>query len=117
MRPVTQKTRPFRSEKYTRWVQKLPCSVCSTDQAIHPHHLKGHGHGGTRKADDRLTMPLCHEHHHELHHYGHQRFDNRYRTMSDAGQIYYLNLTLGRAKIAKVLTKEQISEARGLIKT
>jgi glucose dehydrogenase len=116
MKPVTQKTKPFRSKKYTDWVKSLPCCVCGTDQCIDPHHLKGHGHGGTRKADDRLTMPLCAEHHHNLHHYGHNRFDQRYSTMRQAGQIYFVNITLGKARVQKTLTADQIDEARELIR-
>jgi len=35
--------------------------------------------------------------------------------MREAGQIYYLNITLGKARVQKVLTSEQIAEARELI--
>ena len=115
-RPVTQKQKPFRIKDYTDWVKSFPCSVCATDQCIEPHHLKGHGHSGTRKADDRLTMPLCSKHHRELHDHGYQSFDKKYKRMNEPAQIYYVNLTLGRAKIQKALTSEQVAEARELIK-
>lgn len=110
------KKRNKKNNKYLNWVRSLNCCICGTDQTIHAHHLKGHGHGGSSKADDRLTMPLCAEHHHELHHYGHKTFDQKYRRMNEHAQIFYVNLTLGRARVQKVLTAEQVAEARELIK-
>lgn len=110
-----QKQKPFRSQRYTRWVQKLTCAVCGTDQAIHPHHLKGHGHGGSTKADDRLVMPLCYLHHAELHDHGYARFDNRYSTAHMAGQIYFIHKTLNRAAKFKALRSDLIDEALELI--
>ncbi|MGL5221557.1 MAG: DUF968 domain-containing protein, partial [Plesiomonas shigelloides] len=54
-------------EKYTQWVKKQPC-VCCGAQADDPHHLIGHGQGGTAtKAHDVFTFPLCRKHHDELH--------------------------------------------------
>lgn len=54
-------------EKYTQWVKKQPC-VCCGAQADDPHHLIGHGQGGTAtKAHDMFTFPLCRKHHDELH--------------------------------------------------
>jgi hypothetical protein len=38
------------------------------DAADDPHHLIGHGQGGVgTKAHDIFTLPLCREHHNELH--------------------------------------------------
>lgn len=54
-------------EKYTQWVKKQQC-VCCGAQADDPHHLIGHGQGGTAtKAHDMFTFPLCRQHHDELH--------------------------------------------------
>lgn len=61
------KLKPWRSEKYTRWVKSQPC-VCCGQQADDPHHLIGHGLGGTgTKTHDLYTIPLCRKHHDELH--------------------------------------------------
>ncbi len=109
------KIKPFRSKDHTDWVKSFPCCACGSSQNMEPHHLKGHGHGGSVKADDRLTMPLCHTCHSKLHHYGYKRFDNRHSTMRQPGQIYFINRQLGRAKIAGVLTNQQVKEARELI--
>lgn len=58
---------PWRSEKYTRWVKSQPC-VCCGQQADDPHHIIGHGQGGTgTKTHDIFTIPLCRQHHTELH--------------------------------------------------
>lgn len=61
------KLKPWRNEKYTRWVKSQPCLCCDT-QADDPHHLIGHGLGGTgTKTHDLFTIPLCRKHHDELH--------------------------------------------------
>ena len=61
------KRRRWVNEKYTRWVKAQPC-VCCNKQADDPHHLIGHGQGGMgTKAHDLFVIPLCREHHDELH--------------------------------------------------
>ena len=61
------KRRRWEKEKYTRWVKKQQCMCCS-NPADDPHHLIGHGQGGMgTKAHDLFVIPLCREHHDELH--------------------------------------------------
>lgn len=61
------KRRRWVNEKYTRWVKAQPC-VCCNKPADDPHHLIGHGQGGMgTKAHDLFVIPLCREHHDELH--------------------------------------------------
>ena len=48
-----------------RWVNTLTCSVCGGYSEN--HHIKGHGQGGSLRASDLFTMPLCRDHHSELH--------------------------------------------------
>ncbi|MGJ7325507.1 DUF968 domain-containing protein [Morganella morganii] len=53
--------------KYLQWVKSQPCCVCG-QQADDPHHIIGHGTGGTgTKTHDIFTIPLCRIHHDELH--------------------------------------------------
>ncbi|WP_182036496.1 DUF968 domain-containing protein [Vibrio diabolicus] len=64
-----RKPKPIRweSEKYLSFVRKLPCRVCGKTAGI-AHHLIGHGEGKMgSKASDLFTIPLCNEHHQELH--------------------------------------------------
>lgn len=62
-----QKQKPFRSKKYTDWVKSLP-SVVSGMPADDPHHIIGHGQGGTgTKASDLFTFPLTRLEHAVLH--------------------------------------------------
>lgn len=61
--------KPMRWENtsYTRYVKVLPCVVCGK-QADDPHHLIGHGQGKMGgKTHDLFTIPLCRQHHNELH--------------------------------------------------
>ncbi len=61
------KRRRWVNEKYTRWVKTQPCTCCGKP-ADDPHHLIGHGQGGMgTKSHDIFTLPLCREHHNELH--------------------------------------------------
>ncbi len=61
------KRRRWVNEKYTRWVKTQPCACCG-QPADDPHHLIGHGQGGMgTKSHDIFTLPLCREHHNELH--------------------------------------------------
>ncbi len=54
-------------EAYTKYVKGLPCCVCG-QQADDPHHLIGYGQGKMGgKAHDLFTIPLCRQHHDELH--------------------------------------------------
>ncbi|EJS0370553.1 DUF968 domain-containing protein [Vibrio alginolyticus] len=64
-----RKPKPIRweSEKYLSFVRKLPCRVCGKTAGI-SHHLIDHGEGKMgSKASDLFTIPLCNEHHQELH--------------------------------------------------
>ena len=64
-----QRQKPQREEMpvYTRWVKTQKCMTCG-NQADDPHHIIGHGLGGMgTKAHDIFTLPLCREHHNELH--------------------------------------------------
>ena len=61
------KRRRWENEKYTRWVKVQPCEGCRRP-ADDPHHIIGHGMGGTAtKAHDLFVIPLCRECHDELH--------------------------------------------------
>ena len=61
------KRRRWEHEKYTRWVKSQQC-MCCNNPADDPHHLIGHGQGGMgTKAHDLFVIPLCREHHDELH--------------------------------------------------
>ncbi|EDA0235421.1 DUF968 domain-containing protein [Salmonella enterica] len=53
--------------EYTRWVKRQPCCGCGK-RADDPHHIIGHGFGGTgTKACDLLVIPLCRVCHDMLH--------------------------------------------------
>ncbi|EJS0010075.1 DUF968 domain-containing protein [Escherichia coli] len=64
-----RRQKPQREEMpiYTRWVKTQKCMACG-NQADDPHHIIGHGLGGTgTKADDLFVIPLCRRCHNELH--------------------------------------------------
>lgn len=57
----------WRDEKYLAWVKTQPCECCGRP-SDDPHHLIGWGQGGMgTKAHDSLVIPLCRQHHTELH--------------------------------------------------
>ncbi len=69
--PQTFMRRPKRTRwdkpKYLEWVKKQPCECCGRP-SDDPHHLIGWGQGGmATKAHDIFSIPLCRQHHTELH--------------------------------------------------
>ena len=69
--PQTFMKRPKRirwmAPRYLAWIKTQPCECCRRP-ADDPHHLIGHGQGGMgTKAHDLFVIPLCREHHDELH--------------------------------------------------
>lgn len=58
----------WRSRKYLDWVKSQQCVMCER-RADDPHHIKGEGHmsGAGLKAPDYCVIPVCREHHREIH--------------------------------------------------
>jgi hypothetical protein len=63
MYPRPPKRKPDRA--HLARVAELPCVICGR-HPVQVHHCI-HGRYSQRKADDRETIPLCREHHDELH--------------------------------------------------
>ncbi|EHF7635047.1 DUF968 domain-containing protein [Salmonella enterica] len=77
--------------EYTRWVKRQPCCGCGK-QADDPHHIIGHGFGGTgTKACDLLVIPLCRVCHGALHE------DTRVWEEQNGSQLLWLARTLAGA--------------------
>ncbi|MFC0140631.1 DUF968 domain-containing protein [Erwinia mallotivora] len=67
---------------YTKWVKTQPCEGCRRP-ADDPHHIIGHGLGGTAtKAHDLFVIPLCRECHDKLH-ADVSAFEQKYGTQLD----------------------------------
>ena len=69
--PQTFMKRPKRirwmDANYLAWVKTQPCECCQRP-SDDPHHLIGWGQGGmATKAHDIFAIPLCRQHHTELH--------------------------------------------------
>lgn len=58
---------PLRSDAYLAWVRTLPCVQCQVRPCGTAHHMIDHGRHGQAKESDFLSMPICHQHHMELH--------------------------------------------------
>jgi len=54
--------------EYIAWIKTLPCCNCY-GQGGEAHHLKGIHHlsGGSRKAHDLFSVPLCYSCHEAFH--------------------------------------------------
>jgi len=59
-----------RSTMYLDYVRSIPCIIC--DQQAQAHHVEAGGVG--MKGSDYATLPLCAEHHRELHDRGDATF-------------------------------------------
>lgn len=85
------KHKTWRSEKYLAWVRTQP-SVVSGQEGTEPHHIKGHGMGGSVKAPDYMTIPLTREEHTNGHAIGWKTWEKLH-----GSQLEYVARTLGRA--------------------
>lgn len=76
---------------YTRWVKRQSC-VCCGAQADDPHHVIG-ALGGAMgaKTHDLFVIPLCRQHHDELHH------DVRLWEKAHGPQLYHVIKTINTA--------------------
>jgi hypothetical protein len=62
-----------RNKAHLRFVSSQPCLVCKR-QPSDPHHIKFAQPAALgRKVSDEFTVPLCREHHHQLHRSGNER--------------------------------------------
>ena len=101
------KHKRWESKEYLKFVQTLPCSDCRSEENVVAHHLKGrmspYCGGMGYKASDIFTMPLCPEHHREMHDTTHL-IDH---------QMYFILQTLDRAVSQGVLgvDREALKEA------
>jgi hypothetical protein len=64
-RPLYIQAPPIRDESYKRWVRSWPCLVCARRGGVEAAHTGPHGIG--QKALDLQTVPLCRQHHDDLH--------------------------------------------------
>lgn len=64
----------LRSKKHLAKVRGLGCCICK-NPAADAHHLRtvGHMRAAALKNGDDFTIPLCREHHEDLHNFGDER--------------------------------------------
>lgn len=67
----SRKTDRLRSQKRMQAARDLGCAICKNPIAD-AHHLRtiGHTRAMSLKNGDDFTIPLCREHHDELHNFG-----------------------------------------------
>ena len=63
-----------RSDKYLAYIRTLPCTICRSRSIA--HHTQTGGMG--IKGSDYLTIPLCGDHHLEVHQWGRRTFEEHY---------------------------------------
>lgn len=74
------KAHTWKSRKYRQWVSDMPCMVCGSAPPSDPHHVVIPGNSGMgQKPSDFWCVPLCHEHHTELHSQGRDTFERKYQ--------------------------------------
>lgn len=72
-----------------RWLMDMPCCVpgCSLHSGP-PHHVKTRGAGGTK----RNQVPICWEHHMEIHSLGKTSFERKYGLNLTELAVHYCGL-------------------------
>jgi hypothetical protein len=89
---VRTRTKPLRhrSKEHLAFVAAQPCLICQRTPCD-AHHLKfAQPKALGRKVSDEFTVPLCRDHHHELHRHGNER-------------AFWANLKLVPLEVAKDL--------------
>lgn len=75
---------PQRSRKHLDFVRSRPCAFCLHLAKEAHHHSRRAGGGGVGlKGCDLLTVPLCSEHHRELHKTGEVKPYSRVETQAE----------------------------------
>lgn len=64
-----QKAKPWRSERYKKWVRSLPCVITGRTDNNHAHHIISCGMGGSMagKPSDLFVIPIDGEEHYRFH--------------------------------------------------
>ena len=104
MRQVTQKQKPFTSQRFRRDIVRLIPCVATGYIADDPHHIKGLKRG-TAAKDDRLIIPLTREQHTLLHH------DLKAWERVYGRQIDHCKRVLEQARHLELLRPDLIDEA------
>jgi ERF superfamily len=87
---ILQKEVRRRSKAHLAYVRAQPCLVCQR-QPCDAHHLKfAQGRALGRKVSDEFTVPLCRDHHDELHRHGNE-------------MPWWANLTISPLQAARML--------------
>jgi hypothetical protein len=105
---VTPLRKPVRARNKAHliFVAAQPCLICQRSRCD-AHHLKfAQPRALGRKVSDEFTVPLCREHHQQLHHHGNEA-------------AWWANLKIAPLEIAKelwsaTLRRESASAAAGL---
>jgi len=70
--------KPLRDAEYLRFVRSFPCSVCSRSWGgIEAHHFGPRGLA--QKTSDLNAIPLCRNHHREVHKLGPIKFQEQHK--------------------------------------
>lgn len=79
--------RAYGCKARVEFVKRLPCAVetCCKPQLCENAHVKSGGKG--RKADAEWVVPLCRQHHRQLHHNGIETFQKFYNIDLDAEAV------------------------------
>ena len=86
------KDKPFRSEKYLKWIRSLPCCVTGATENVVAHHITNTGRKGTgTKTNDYYCIPLEQISHQMLH------ANPRQWEKEFGSQKHYWEITIGKA--------------------
>ena len=104
---MLKKNKPWRIQKYLKWIRSLPCCVTGRTENIDAHHITFTGQSGMgTKPGDNYAIPLCREQH-SLLHQDPKKWESVYGKQSD-----YLDVILMKANNEGMLTGYQVFMTR-----
>lgn len=74
------KSNRVKNPKLLEAVRKQPCLICKKIGSCDPHHIKSVGSGGSDVEDN--LIPLCREHHTDIHKLGLNRMAAKFSSLS-----------------------------------
>lgn len=84
-----------RDPEHLAWIRRQPCCVAFCNNGdVQAHHLRTAANSGTGlKPPDLEVVPLCGDHHRELHDVGRLTFANKYSINLEAWAIFLASVS------------------------
>lgn len=105
----------WHSPKHLRWIREFACCNCGSMENVEAAHVRMQsGAGLSQKPHDWLTVPLCHDcHHNDQHQHGEPGFWKRYALKHRQTVWALLDMLAIKSPVSKEIEREK--QERGIV--